>query len=334
MPTIKKAVITAAGRGTRQFPATNTIQKELFPLVDVDGYTKPALQIIVEEALHGGVEEICIVANPQNADPIRRHFRGVEANETAFRGKDWALRQSDKLDEIGDRITIVIQETQEGYGHAVSMASTWVGDEPFVLMLGDHIYLSNRSQSCTAQVVAAYDRFRYPVSSVARTPESIVDRFGTIAGKRMHGDSRESSTSRPSYLITRLAEKPSADYARFHLRVPGVGPAEYLCFFGIHVFDRSLFEILDHLIAHDLRERGEIQLASAQAILQRTSTYIATEIDGERYDIGVPEGLLETQMALGLRSPFGVDIRRAFERQSDTTGSVTSSPSLRIGCYP
>lgn len=309
MSQVKKAVITAAGRGTRQFPATNTLQKELFPLVDVDGFTKPALQIIVEDALGAGIEEVCIVANPTNAEPIRRHFRGV-ANVDSFRGKEWALDQSRWLAEIGERLTIVIQETQEGYGHAVSMASEWVGGEPFALLLGDHIYVSNRFENCTAQVLAAYDTYRYPVSSVARTPEAIVSRFGTVAGTPI--DSYEPS-ARPAYRITEIAEKPDVDYARRRLRVPGLRPAEYLCFFGIHVFEQSLFDVLGHMVAHDVRDRGEIQLASAQAILYRSETYVAAEIDGTRYDIGVPEGLLETQMALGLRSPFASTLRVAFE---------------------
>jgi UTP--glucose-1-phosphate uridylyltransferase len=326
MSQVKKAVITAAGRGTRQFPATNTIQKELFPLVDVDGLTKPALQIIVEEALNAGIEEICIVANPSNVEPIRRHFRGVSDfdKRNQFRGKVWALRQSDVLDDIGERLTIVIQEKQEGYGHAVAAAKEWVGDDPFALLLGDHVYQSNTPANCTAQVLAAYDLYRYPVSSVARTPESIISRFGTIQGTRMDDgcwdrnlpSRRGAVPMPPSYWITQIEEKPTIEFAREHLRVDGLGSAEYLCFFGIHVFGPAIFEIIDHLIAHDIRERGEIQLATAQAILVRTGQYVACEVDGIRYDIGVPDGLVETQVALALRSPYKSQIQEMLSERA------------------
>ncbi len=134
MTRIRKGVITAAGRGTRQYPASQTVQKELFPLVDVDGYAKPTLQIIVEELLGSGVEEICIVANPHNVEPMRRHFQ--QPPPASLTGKDWAVPLSDALHDMAKRLTFVVQETQDGYGHAVFQARDWVGDEPCVMALG------------------------------------------------------------------------------------------------------------------------------------------------------------------------------------------------------
>lgn len=308
MPGVKKAVITAAGRGTRQFPATHTVQKELFPLVDVDGFTKPALQIIVEEALRAGLDEVCVIANPVNAEPIRRHFRGLSAEKVdeLFQGKDWAERQSEQLREIGDRLTVVVQGQQEGYGHAVATAKEWVGREPFVQILGDHVYLSKRAANCTAQTLAVYEHYCKPVSSVARTPESIIGRFGTVAGTPV--DAREAGVPQV-YVIDRMREKPDAAYARECLHTHGLPPTEYLCYFDIHVFEPSLFDVLDHLIENDIRVNGEIQLASAQEVLYRNEKWLATEIDGARYDFGVPEGLIETQLALAVRSPYGSRLR-------------------------
>jgi UTP--glucose-1-phosphate uridylyltransferase len=297
---VRKAVITAAGRGTRQYPASRTVQKELFPLVDVDGYAKPTLQIIVEEVLASGIEELCVVANPANAEPIRQHFRGLSEDQKAgaFRGKDWALRLSDALDDIQARLTIVVQEIQEGYGHAVFQAREWVGDEPFVLMLGDHVYRSEREERCTRQVIDAYESTGCPVSSVMRTPEAHITRYGTICGRPIAG------ADPPAYEIQEMAEKPTLDYARTHLRTPGLPKDEYLCFFGIHVFPPAIFDRLQLMIAQEKRVKGEYQLTTAQELLQTQERCLVCEVQGERYDMGVPEGLIETQIALALRSPY------------------------------
>ena len=174
MTQVRKAVITAAGKGTRQYPATNTVQKELFPLVDVDGYTKPTLQIIVEEALASGIEEVCIVANTANVDAIRRHFEMPSAQaRAALKGKEWALGLADKLADMGERLTFVVQAVQDGYGHAVLQARDWVGDEPHVLMLGDHVYIGH-GERCCRQAVDVYNRHQLPEATVSILDESVL----------------------------------------------------------------------------------------------------------------------------------------------------------------
>src|SRR5690606_16569622 len=115
----------------------------MFPLVDTDGLGKPVIQIIGEEALAAGVEEICIVTQPGDEKQYREYFRRMnEDTLRAFRGKDWAILQGEKLQEFGERLTFVAQDKPEGYGHAVYQAKKFVGDDPFLLMLGDHIYIS------------------------------------------------------------------------------------------------------------------------------------------------------------------------------------------------
>lgn len=300
MPTVRKAVITAAGRGTRQYPASSTVQKELFPLVDTDGYAKPTLQIIAEEVMASGIEELCIVANPSNIGPMRQHFRGLSDAQKSgsFAGKDWALQLSANLEDMERRLTFVVQEHQEGYGHAVYQARSWVGDEPFVLLLGDHVYRSALEERCARQVMAAYEISGCPVSSVARTPEVNIHRFGTVGGDPIPG------TRPPVYEIREMAEKPTVEYARANLRSPGLPDDEYLCFFGIHVFSPAIFDCLQELIDGDIRQKGEIQLTAAQERLQKRERYLVSEVQGVRYDMGVPEGLVETQIALALQSPF------------------------------
>jgi len=190
MTKIRKAVITAAGRGTRQYPASATVQKELFPIVDVDGYAKPTLQIIVEEALLSGIEEICIIANSVNVDPIRAHFKGLTPEQKLgqFKGKAWAESISDRLDDAGKRITYVVQSTQQGFGHAVYHAREWAGSEPFILLVGDHIYITDDNVRCAAQIIqAAEGSGADAFSGVMHTRESEVFRYGTVAAAPLQG---------------------------------------------------------------------------------------------------------------------------------------------------
>src|SRR3954470_17847818 len=113
---VRKAVITAAGRGTRMFPATTTIQKEMLPLMDRDGITKPAIQLIIEEALDSGIDEVCLVVNRHNRPQIEAHFRPLPPEEIRlFKGKDWALLQAARLQQISSRLTYVEQPSPEGY---------------------------------------------------------------------------------------------------------------------------------------------------------------------------------------------------------------------------
>jgi len=301
MARIRKGIITAAGRGTRQFPASRTVQKELFPLVDVDGYAKPTVQLLVEELLASGLEEVCIVANSANVEPMRRHFQAplpTSSTPEATAGKEWMTPLLDALADMARRVTFVVQETQEGYGHAVYQAREWAGDEPFLLTLGDHIYFSETSDRCARQVMAAYEAHQAPVTSVTDAPEAELYRYGTLAGFPLP------DTQPPVYEIKALAEKPSAEYARAHLRTPGLPEGQYLVHFGTHAFPPVLFDCLEHLIRHDRRQRGEIQLTSAQELLLERGRYLACEVVGVRYDMGIPEGLIETQIALALRSPF------------------------------
>ena len=305
MARIRKGVITAAGRGTRQYPASQTVQKELFPLVDVDGYAKPTVQLLVEELLLSGVEEVCIVANPTNVEPMRRHFQGLPL--AVLPGKEWMTPLSDALADMARRLTFVVQEAQEGYGHAVYQARAWVGDEPFLLTLGDHIYFSTTGDRCAHQIMTAYETHQAPVTSVSRVHEAQLYRYGTLAGTLIP------NTLPPVYELRALVEKPTVECAHAFLQTPGLPEGEYLVHFGTHAFPPVIFDCLEHLIKYDKRVKGEIQLTSAQELLLERGRYLACEVAGVRYDMGIPEGLIETQIALALRSPFAAQARAALE---------------------
>jgi UTP--glucose-1-phosphate uridylyltransferase len=326
---VRKAVITAAGRGTRQYPASSTVQKEMFPLVDVDGLTKPTIQIIAEEALGAGIEEICIVTSPGDEEMYHRHFRGLsEELLPAFAGKEWALRESEQLSRLEQALSYVAQPTPEGFGHAVYCAKDWVGDEPFLLLLGDHVYVSTAADGrrCARQVVEAYEQSGRTVSAVKRTPERLLHLFGTVRGEPVAVMGADASDI---YRVTAMVEKPSVERAQAELCTPGVPAGEYLCFFGMHVFTPVIFDCLDYNITNHIREKGEYQLTSAQALLAEREEYLAHETRGERYDMGVPFGLVETQLALALNSPMREEMVAALVRILADQGSSAVETALR-----
>ncbi|MHC4481276.1 MAG: sugar phosphate nucleotidyltransferase, partial [Planctomycetota bacterium] len=143
MAPVSKAVIPAAGLGTRQYPASACVRKGFFPLVDRDGCTKPVLQIVIEEALAGGVDEVCIVGLPSMEEACRRCFSAMPpAFAEALGDVPWAREQARRLQQIGERLSFVPQREPKGLGHALWCARDWIGGEPFLVLLGDHVFVS------------------------------------------------------------------------------------------------------------------------------------------------------------------------------------------------
>jgi UTP--glucose-1-phosphate uridylyltransferase len=299
MARVRKAVITAAGRGTRMFPATTTIQKEMLPLMDRDGIVKPTIQIIVEEALDSGIEDVCLVVNRHNRPQIESHFQPLGKDELRlFKGKDWALLQMARIQQIASRLTFVEQPSPEGYGHAVWCARDFVGDEPFLLMLGDHIYTTHSEKRCARQLLDTFEQYGDSTSAVQQTPAELLHLFGTVRGSLIQDKPR-------TYDVDLIHEKPSIEFAEEKLRVQGLLWDMYLCFFGMHCFQPAIFDMLDHAIRHDLRENGEFQLTSAQERLRAAGNrYLAVEVIGDRHDIGIPFGYAQTQAALAVNSVY------------------------------
>lgn len=309
MTHVRKAVITAAGRGTRMYPATATIQKEMLPVMDTDGICKPAIQIIIEEAMESGIEEVCLVVNPHNQHQIKQHFAQLPPEELRlFKGKDWALLQSARIQQIASRLAFVVQHSPEGYGHAVYQAREWVGDEPFLLMLGDHIYTTGASKRCARQILDVFEQYGRSVSAVQQTPQELLHLFGTVNGTRI-GDQP------PVYDLNAIYEKPSVEYAEKNLRQAGLLHGMYLCFFGMHILTPGIFDCLQYAVDNNLRENDEFQFTSAQERLRASGDgFLAFEAVGDRHDIGIPFGYAQTQAALALNSVFKEQMLAALVR--------------------
>lgn len=304
MSPICKAVITAAGRGTRQFPATRTLQKEMLPLVDRDGVTKPALQLLVEEAVNAGIEQIAIVVNPESEAGIRAYFGSLTPEEENWSDdKQWLYEQAQHLQRLGERIVTVVQREPLGLGHAVYLCREFVGEEPFVMYLGDHVLLSHGERNSTQQVLDVYAQTGGNLSAVRRTPEARVSLYGTLMGTPL-------PTPPNTFQVTRMVEKPSPEQARAELRMPTLPEGVYYCFFGINVFTPEIFDCLEQTIAEGHRLKGEFQLTTAQQMLVERGQYYACEIRAEALDIGIPQGYLEAQVALGLAGAYEQSIRR------------------------
>jgi len=291
---ITRAVITAAGRGVRQYPASDTVQKAMLPVVDRDGLTKPVLQIIAEQALESGIEEICVVSAPGDEAVYRDHFRNYAANlRSAFKGVEWAEEQARRLFDLEQRLRFSVQPEPQGYGHAVWCAREFVAGEPFLLLLGDHLYLSAEPRRCARQLIDLALAENCAVSAVQATREHLIHQYGTLTGR---GLAERSDV----YTIDEIIEKPNPTLAELRLQVPGLCAGHYLCFFGMHVLTPTVFDLLDQLVRDNTREHGQIQLTTALSALARREKYLAIETRGSRFNLGVKFGVVEAQIALAM----------------------------------
>jgi UTP--glucose-1-phosphate uridylyltransferase len=258
---IRRAVITAAGRNQRALP--------LQTLVDRDGVEKTALCVILEEALSAGVEEICLVIAPGD------RARYAEASGV-----------------YASRLHFVEQAAPLGYGHALSLARDFTRNEAFLHLVSDHLYLSRQAMRCAQQVAERAGAEACAVSAVQATRETMLPYYGTIGGRRVAG-------KMDLYEIDNVLEKPTPSEAEQKLIVPGLRAGHYLCFFGIHVFTPAVMELLSSQVGPSAGDGGT-HLSQVLARLAGSERYLALEVQGTRYNIGVKYGLLTAQLALAL----------------------------------
>lgn len=283
---VRKAVIPAAGFGTRLFPATKAMKKELFPVIGKDGIAKPVIQAIVEEALSGDIDEICVVVQKGDRTLFEEFFHTPPPVEHYAKLSKDAQKLSDYILNIGHKITFIEQQTQNGFGDAVYCAKEWVGNEPFLLMLGDHLYSSETEESCTRQLLDIYEKYGRSVVGLKLTPAEQIRHFGTVAGTWVESQSVMD--------LTEFAEKPDAQYAAEHLRMEELPEDQYCTVFGQYVLSSRIFNYLEEHITNNIREKGEFQLTSCLDRLRQEEGFMGYLVRGKRFDIGIPEAYLES----------------------------------------
>ena len=273
MKKVRKAVIPAAGFGTRFLPATKAMAKEMLPIVD-----KPTIQFIVEEAIASGIEDILIVTG-KSKRPIEDHFDSnieLEAN-LREKGKNELLELVQET--TGLRIHFVRQSYPLGLGHAVLQAKAFVGDEPFVVMLGDD--LMEDEVPLTKQLMDAYERTHASNIAVMEVPHKETSKYGII--------DPDQELEPGLFNVRRFVEKPKPEDAPSNLAIS-----------GRYLLTPEIFEILEN---QNPGAGGEIQLTDAIDTLNQTQRVFAKRFDGKRFDVGDKFGFLTTSISYGLTHP-------------------------------
>ncbi len=288
-PPVRKAVVPAAGLGTRHFPASHAVKKELFPIVGPDGIARALIHYHVLELAAAGIEQICIIVQPNDDKPIRAYFDGPDPAYLKRLEKYPTLAaEAKQMPELGKRITFAIQHEQEGYGHAVYQTKKFAGDEMVLLCLGDHLFRGNPVSPYRKLADMAAICGGKSVSAVNQIGPDDLKGFGTIAGKRR--------SQNPQLIdVSLIIEKPSISIAREKLRVDGLKENTFLAWFGMHLLAPSIYQILEEMIASNIRDNGEFQLTRAQEIQRQREGYLALELDDDRrFDFGTPDDFVRS----------------------------------------
>jgi UTP--glucose-1-phosphate uridylyltransferase len=257
---VKKAIITAAARSQRELP--------LQSLIDGEGNKKSLLCILIEQSLAAGAEEIAVIVWPGDESSYAQ-AAGIHASSIRF----------------------IPQPEPRGYGHAIHCARSFTNGDPFLHMVGDHLYVSTSPKPSAQRLVELAQKEHCSVSGVQSTRESLLLRYGTVGGRRV-------PTRSDVYRVDTVIEKPTPTEAEQRLLIPGIRTGHYLCFFGIHVLTPTVMVILDRMLA---KPSGiPVTLVDALTELARQEQYLAVEDEGRRYDLGAPYGLLIAQLALVL----------------------------------
>ncbi len=269
---IKKAVIPAAGLGTRFLPATKAQPKEMLPIVD-----KPTIQYIIEEAVASGIEEILIITG-RNKKCIEDHFdKSVELElELEKSGKQEMLKLVKEISDMVD-IHYIRQKEPKGLGHAISCAKTFVGNEPFAVLLGDDL-VYNEEKPCLKQLIDCYNEYNTSILGVQIVDGKDVDKYGIIKGIHIEGRVHK---------VRGLVEKPAVEEAPSNIAI-----------LGRYIITPQIFKILEETKPG---RGGEIQLTDALSKLINEEAIYAYEFEGTRYDVGDKLGFLKATVEYALR---------------------------------
>lgn len=269
---VRKAIIPAAGLGTRFLPATKAQPKEMLPIVD-----KPTIQFIIEEAVASGIEEILIITG-RNKRAIEDHFdKSVELEmELRAKHKDDLLQMVEDIANLA-QIHYVRQKEPKGLGHAILCAKSFVGNEPFAVMLGDDVV--DNQEPCLKQLIDVYSEYKTTILGVQQVPKEDVDKYGIVKGTHIEDN---------VYKVKDLEEKPDIDKASSNIAI-----------LGRYIITPQIFEILENT---NPGKGGEIQLTDALKELLKREAMYAYIFKGRRYDVGDKQGFLEATVEYALKN--------------------------------
>ena len=289
---VRKAVIPIAGLGTRHFPASHAVKKEMFPVVGTDGIARALFHYHLLELDAAGIEEICIIVQPGEDEAVKNYLRGPDANYLKRLEKyPVLLQEAAQMKKFSERVTFAVQHTQEGYGHAVFQTKNFANGEMVLLGLGDHLFRGSPISPYRELADMAKISGGKSVSAVNRISANELKGYGTIAGTRRVENPRLID-------ISLIIEKPAVAVAQEKLHVDGLPPQTWLGWFGMHLLAPSIYEILGEMIRDNVRDSGEFQLTRAQEIQRQREGYLALEMTGaQRFDFGVPDDFVASVQA-------------------------------------
>ena len=268
---VTKAVITSANPADKHLP--------LQTLIDSKGETRTALQILLAEVFSAGLDAAAIIIPPGEAERYQ-HAAGTHA----------------------ERLTFIEQTEPQGYGHAVSLAADFIDEDPFLLLVGDHLFRSLGENSCLSQIISLAKAENAPISGVHPTHESQLHLYGTVAATLQAG-------SQDTYEVSSICEKPTPTLAEQELIVPGLRAGHYLCFFGMHVLPAKAITHLQQQLSQ-LPTGEKLGLTNTLNHLANSGEYLALRIDGQRFNLGERYGLLRAQLALSLAGPHRDEVMK------------------------
>jgi UTP--glucose-1-phosphate uridylyltransferase len=281
---VRKAIIPIAGLGTRHFPASHAVKKEMFPVVGTDGIARALFHYHLLELEAAGIEEICLIVQPGEDALVRDYLRGPDDNYLKRLAKyPELLREAEQMRGFAKRVSFAVQREQEGYGHAVFQTKDFADGEMVLLGLGDHLFRGKPVSPYRELADLAKVSDGQSVSAVNRISAAELKGYGTIAGVRRHENPRLID-------VSLIIEKPAIAVAEEKLSVDGLPEQTWLGWFGMHLLAPSIYDILGEMIRDNTRDHGEFQLTRAQEIQRQRHGYLALEMTGaQRFDFGVPD---------------------------------------------
>jgi len=285
---IRKAIIPIAGFGTRLYPVTRRVKKEMLPLIDKDGLVKPAILILLEQLVEAGIEEICLVVGGEDDIRTYNDFFISQLPEEHLSKLPKQMRNYENLIRtIGERISYKIQSTRLGFGHAVSLCSDFCAGDPVLLLLGDTVYTSTKKENCTQQLIEIFETLKKPLIAIHRIPIEQTCHYGILSGVWQ-------DDSHTQMEITNFIEKPDQSYAEQNFFMSGKNnEKEYYAVFGQYILPPEIFEVLNGIISNGQEQLSEINMTDAiRSFAGKGLTGIV--LDGAMYDIGNPRAYRET----------------------------------------